>query len=381
MECRIFLLAMAACPLLAEQQTDIRETLLAPAHSCTFCQKDRAGRAMLRASFLIWQSKEWGLEFAAKSMTASDPASSLQTFKQKLFVPDFSWSPGCKVDFGYHLPHDGWDVYSRWTYYHGDFTNLKKHLGSQIGPTGYGIVPLWHYPFISISSASISAPLRFMNGASNWKLFFNSIDLDLGRSFTPLSTLIFRMHVGAKAAWLRQHYHVEYTDGTTIDGILRVAPAQSLHYLSSRMVHNSHSWGIGPKGGLESKWRFGWGFSLSADGGLSLLNSFFNLHTRFSDQLYNLTALENLSDNLHMKKHQWELTPVFEGTIGVNWGSCFGRKENPYYLGLSVAYEVQYWWSQNHAQRNFAYAAPGNMWDMRGDLQMHGLTASLKTDF
>lgn len=380
MDCRILLLAMAASPLLASPQKVIPQALLAPAHSCTFCDKESAGRMTVNGSFLIWQSKEWGLEFASKSLTSSDPASSLQTFKQKLFVPDFSWSPGCKVDLGYHLPHDAWDLYSRWTYYQGDFTHLKKHFESQIGPTGFGIVPLWHYPFISFSTQT-SDPLRFTNASANWKLFFNSIDLDLGRAFTPLRSLIFRMHIGIKGAWLRQHYHVEYGNGTLINGIIRTAPAQSLRYNDSHMGYHSYSWGIGPRGGVESKWNLGWGFSLSGDAGLSILSSFFKQHTEYLDHLYNLTAAENLTNQLHLRDHMWLLAPVFEGTIGLNWGHCFGCRKNPVYWGASIAYEVQYWWSQNHAHRNFAFQAPGNMWDMSGDLQMHGLTATLRTDF
>ena len=377
----LFILAIAAHPLLAEQKSEIAQALLAPAHSCTFCQKENHGPVSKQVSFLIWQSKEWGLEFASKSLIASDPASSYQTFKEHLYIPDFSWSPGFKVDFSFRLPRDNWDLDSRWTFYHGDCTNLKKHFGSQIEATGVGIVPLWHYPFIEFSSPT-SAPLRFMKASGNWRLYFNSLDLNLGREFTPMSSLIFRMNLGAKGSWLRQLYHAEYGDGTIIVGTIRRPPAQHFRYISSQMAFKSYSWGLGPRGGLESKWKIGRGFSLAAGAAMSLLSSFFDLRTNFSDRLHNIDDNNKpVNNDLLLKEHTWELTPVFEGNLGLDWGTCFGRKENPFYLGMTFAYEVQYWWSQNHLQRNYAFQAPGNMWDMRGDLQMHGLTASIRSDF
>lgn len=372
-------IAMATCPLIADQNICGEEAFLAPGHSCVFCQKEKPGTWMISTSFLIWQSKEWGLEFGSKSRLPKDSEPFEETFKEKLFIPDFSWSPGFKVNVGTNLPYDGWDLLSSWTYYHGDFTHLKKHLGMRTDPVGMGIVPLWHYPFFDIDSGS--DPLRFHNSAANLKLSINSIDLNLGRQFWPNCNILLRLHSGAKVYWSRQHYHVDYRHGTIVNGILEPSVIAPLEYLSSRMVHNNHAWGLGPRGGIESKWKFGWGFSLVAHTAFSLLSSFFDLSTKFHDELINESNAASLKNDLHLKLHQWNLSPVLEGNFGLDWGHCFGCVENPFYIGLTIAYEVQYWWSQNHASRNFAFTAPGNMWDMRGDLQMHGLTATIRSDF
>jgi hypothetical protein len=375
---RFIILAIASSPLFAEcNPDDFENTCLSEASPCTFCHKDRAGPLVLKASFLIWQSKEWGLEFASKSFASSNPSENIQTFQQKLSIPDFSWSPGFKIDFGYTLPYDGWDVNNRWTFYHGDLTNLKKHHDMQIAPTGYGIVPLWHYPFFDI--VDTSSPLRFQNAAANWKLYFNSFDADLGRWFSPAKSLLFRINLGAKGSWIRQHYHVDYHDSAIVTGIILPPNPVSVHILHSRMVFNSRCWGIGPRSGLETKWKFGWGFSLVAGGAFSCLYTNWNTTTEFHDQLS--ISSQNEIENLHMTDHRWELIPVFDGNLGIDWGWCFGRTEKPIYFSLMVAYEIQYWWAQNLARRNFAFHSPGNMWDMRGDLQMQGLTASIRSDF
>ena|GEM_PF-1301892 len=351
--------------------------LLAPAHSCTFCAKDRAGPIVLRTSFLIWQAKEWGLEFGSKSLIGSVPGANTQTFKQKLFVSDFSWSPGFKIDFGFNLPYDGWDVNNRWTFYHGDCTNLKKHLDLQIEPPGYGIVPLWHYPFFDLADGNV---LRFQNAAGNWRLYLNSFDINLGRSFTPVSSLLFRMNAGAKGCWIRQYYHVDYSNSPTLNAIIQPPAQEAIQYLTSRMAHESKAWGLGPRGGLESKWKFGWGFSLAAEGAFSCLATYLDLNGAYHDLIFNQEISQNENFDMKMREHEWELIPLFEGTIGLDWGTCFG-KTSPVYFGITIAYEMQYWWSQNHARRNFAFQSPGNMWDMRGDLQMQGLTASIRSDF
>ncbi len=374
----VFFLA-AASPLLAG--FDCYRSPLAPARPCPYPEKDEKGAPKIKASALVWQSKMEGLEFASKSLIPADPASTVQSFREKLFVPDFAWNPGFKLAAGANLPYDGWDTLARYTYYHGDLTDLKKTFDSQIGPTGLGIVPLWHYPFIEISTSVISPPLRFRNAAGNWKLNFNSMDFEFGREFFALPSLPVRMHLGAKAAWTTQLYSASYSGGTQFTGILAAPADVSLVYLESKMVSASHAWGLGPRAGVDSKWNMGWGLSLIADAALSLLYTYTKVTTKFDDLLQNLTAGGLLGPHMQMKEKVKEVIPALEASLGFDWGRCFCCTGRPIYFGATVAYEVQYWWSQNHMRRNYPYKAPANLWDSRGALQMQGLTATLRWDY
>ena len=327
-------------------------------------------------SFLIWQAKEDGLEFASKSHLGTTPEDTSQNYKEKLYIPDFAWRPGFKLQFGYNLPYDNWSLESRWTYYGGNFTSLKKHINLNTSPEGVGVIPLWDYPFDNASSPV--TPLRYQNSSANLKLFFNGFDVELGRNMLPIKTLPTRLYLGAKGAWIRQFYHAEYSNGTSFTAILPSGSSATITPSSSRTAFSSHAWGIGPRAGLDGKWNLGAGFSLIADSALSLLYSVFDLHTDINKNVsIGGTATPQ---SLRLKETTHELTPVAEGVLGIDWGVCFG-KQSPIYFGMTFAYEMQYWWSQNHARRNYAFEAPGNMWDMRGDLQMHGLTVSLRSTF
>lgn len=375
-----FFCLTAASPLLAGGY-DCRRDPLAQARPCPYPKKEEQGAPKIEASFLYWQSKMDGLEFASKSFVPDDPTSSVQTFQEKLFIPDFAWQPGFKAAFGYNTPYDGWDAEARYTFYHGELTRLKKHFDSQIAPEGIGIVPLWHYPFIEIPDASLSAPLRFKNASASWKLTFNSLDFECGREFLTFPSLPVRMFLGAKAAWIRQTYRVNYSDGTAFTGLLSAPVDVTLQYLTSKMSFASHAWGLGPRTGFNSKWQMGCGLSLIADAALSLLYSHTSLTTKYDDTLENLTADELLSPQLRLQEKIKELVPVAEARLGFDWGHCFCNCRRPVYFAATLAYEAQYWWSENHARRNYPYRAPANMWDSSGALQMQGLTATLRWDY
>ncbi len=372
----IFFLA-ATAPLVAGY--DCKRSPLAPARPCPYPKKDEQGAPKIEASVLIWQSKMEGLEFASKSFIEADPFSTTQSFQEKLFIPDFAWNPGFKFAAGYNLPYDGWDAEARYTYYHGELTDLKKTFDSQIGPVGVGIVPLWHYPFIEIPTTT--NPLRFRYASSAWKLNFNSMDLECGREFFTFPSLPMRLHLGAKAAWINQTYKASYSGGTIFNGTLNSPIGSSYEYLTSKMVFASHLWGLGPRAGLDSRWNMKYGLSLIADAALSLIYSHTKLTTKYDDTLLDQTAGDLIAPHFRLKEKFSELTPALEASLGLDWGHCFCCTGRPIYFGASIAYEVQYWWSQNHARRNYPYNAPANMWDSRGALQMQGLTAALRWDY
>lgn len=332
------------------------------------------GKVVLSTSFLFWQGKLWGLEFSAKSFLGNVPGSSEQTFEQKLFVPDFAWRPGVKVKLGYNLCHDQWDLLGDWTYYHEECTSLKKHFNSQIVPEGLGVIPLWHYPFVEIVGGNEGNPLRFKSSSANWRMDFNSFDLELGRFFFPVQSLPMRFKVGAKGSLIRQFYHVDYDDGFPILAINpNTSETQIFEFPSSKFRVGTDQWGLGPRLGIESKWNFWRGFNLIGNGAFSVLCSFFDLKTVYDDIL-----VPSVNSLFVMEEHFHELTPVCEAMVGIDWGTCFCNK---FFFGFAMGYEWQYWWSMNHARRNYVQTLPGETFDMRGELQMQGLNAAIKLDF
>ena len=347
--------------------------LLAPARSAAYPAKDARGAPYASASGILWQSKLWGLEFAAKDFVPANVTSSLATFDEKLFIPDFAWQPGFKVDFGYQLPKDGWDLNSQWTYYHGEFTDLKKDFDSQTAPQGIGIIPLWYYPFQDVLS-SPPVPVRYARAHAGWKLNFNAIDLDLGRLFFVSRSLPLRITIGAKGNWINQTYTAHYRGGLIEDVLIPDVDTS----LNSLFSYQQQSWGLGPRTSFQSKWPIGMGFSLIGNGAFSLLYSTFHSVTRFNNT--QLSSSGPVSFSLRRKETLRLLAPALEAQLGFDWGMSFGTI-NPWSLDLLLSYEWQYFWSQNHARRNYSSISQGATFDSRGDLQMHGLTTTIRCDF
>jgi Legionella pneumophila major outer membrane protein precursor len=334
------------------------------------CPIPTSGGVKCDAAFLIWQSKMWGFEFAGKSFNPTNEGTPMVTLEEKVFVPDFAWRPGFKIDVGYDFGFDGWDLDSRWTFYKGEDTNLKKSFSSQIQPPGIGIVPLWFYPFYNVLSPN---QIRYFDGKMSWRHYFNAIDLEIGRCSALTKRLSMRLYGGLKGAWMRQMYRVIYQNGSTIAATVPGTDGMvSFALLESTIAFKNETWGAGPRAGFDSRWRLLWGFSLIADMGFSLLFSKVETRRDQNDLTLNTGVSALQPFHMHMVTGSHQLKPAVEGKLGIDWETCIAARS---ILGFSIAYEAQYWWAQNELRRNYTHAAPGDMFPMRGDLQMHGLTA------
>ena len=336
------------------------------------CPIENPGGVRCYGAFLIWQSKMWGFEFAGKSSVPTNAGTPSLSLKEKAFVPDFAWRPGFKIDLGYDFDFDGWNLDSRWTYYKGEDTSLKKNFISQLNPPGMGIEPLWFYPFYNVISPN---QIRFYQGTMSWRHYFNSIDLEIGRSSLLNARLSMRLYGGLKGAWMHQYYRVNYHTGSTIAAIVPGTDGTvSFDLLESSSAFKNKTWGAGPRAGLESRWKIRWGFSLIADASLSLLYSKIETHRDQNDLNLNVGLGTQQPFHVHMLTNSHQLKPVAEAKLGLDWKTCIYSRS---IIGVLIGYEIQYWWAQNELRRNYTHAAPGNMFPMRGDLQMHGLTAEV----
>src|SRR3990167_739958 len=351
----------------AQQSTPISSTLpqkeLPPSSN--------EGSPFFDVSFLIWQSKMWGMEFAAKSTIPTNEGTSVVSLNEKISVPDFAWRPGVKFDVGYQFAFDNWDVDGRWTWYRGETTHLKKHIDLQTNPTGLGVVPLWFYPFYTVLSPSV---IRYFEATSSWRHYFNSLDLEIGR-FSAISTKTdLHLFAGVKGAWMHQYYRVEYENGSTIEAIF---PGQSgttpYTLLQSTVVFDNKTWGGGPRAGFDSRWKLGYGIAVDINGAFSLLYSGAKTTRNQRDLNLQTDIDEETTFHVKLETDSKQLKPVLEMQLGADWKYEFSQLSQ---VGLAILYELQYWWGQNNIRRGYSHVLPGGTFPSRGDLQMHGLTAT-----
>lgn len=343
-------------------------------HTCllsTEKQQPSYGSPFFDLSFLIWQSKMWGVEFGAKSLDPTNETTSTITLDEKAYVPDFAWRPGFKVEAGYQFAFDHWDVDTRWTWYRGETTHLKKHIDLQIVPEGEGVVPLWFYPFYTVEAPSV---IRFYEATSSWRHYFDSIDLEIGRlsALTPKSD--WHLFAGLKGAWMHQYYRVEYENGSTIDAILAgVSGTTPYALLHSNIAFDNKTWGGGPRAGFDFRWKMGYGIAIETNTAFSLLYSGVKTTRDQYDVNLNTTTNENTPYHLKAKTNSHQLKPVVEAQLGVDWQYDFYKTSQ---IGFAILYELQYWWGQNNLRRGYSHLLPGGLFPSRGDLQMHGLTTT-----
>lgn len=335
------------------------------------------------ASFIYWQGKMAGLDFAAKSNSASSPTPIIQeAINSRVYTPDFKWEPGVKAVFGYTFNYDGWDTLGRWTYFHGKLTNAKRSFSAALSPLGLGISPLWYYPFFQ-NTNPFTESILYRHASNYWNLVMNTWDWEWGRNFSVNDWLSLRLHGGIKTGYLRQTYKVHYEDGTLLAVQINTQTPSTFQYLKSDFVATNRFWGIGPRLGVDSKWKLGWGVSLIADSSFSIIPSFFKVRSTANDLVIDVDealttgALPLTAD---VRENFLDFIPVFQTLLGFDWGICLGRC-SPFYMGLTVGYEMQYWWDVNQSRRGITVAVPGYQYNSHGDWQVQGLTASFNFQY
>lgn len=342
--------------------------------SAELCQSEKKIGVYLKFYGLVWQSKEGSLEFAAKNKYYTDIIDTNRATNQITFItPDFGWKPGFKLEMGYYLPIDDWDLKANWTHYDGGFSNNKKHINVELAPAGNGVIPIQFLYYLPDATTGVP---RFHYVTGDLDIHFNSFDLDAGRYFWIGKKFSFRPYGGLKCGWIDQNYKIYYKEGNQLADV----NSNQLFIDSSISSFKNDSLGVGPKIGFEAKCHLKKRFQLLANGSFSILPTRFKLKKDQGDAVRTIVSGVNVSSyyKFVLKEKFNMFNPNIGLQLGAGYGDCFFKH---YFLGLFVSYEMQYWWAQNQIRRfitkqNFALTTPS-----RGDLMLHGLTAFIKFEF
>lgn len=321
-----------------------------PCQSCTPCSAVWTGGF----SLLAWQAREEGLAFAFDNSPEASSAS--VNIDGKLVDIDFNWEPAFKIDLGCLFPDRSWDFSSRWTYFYTHSTHTA-HASPNADSTG--LFPLWVLP------SGNTAPLQLYGTArGSWQLHLNEIDLEMGYHPFLTPALSIRFDGGLKLLSADQRFRVDYSDGITAGGV---------HLVSAQAVLHNKALGIGPRLGFDSKWRLGKGWSLIGNLAGSLPLCSFKIHRNDYDVSERLPAGTASFVDSFFKQSVWVFRPVLEAALGFGWDACFGCRKQ-YAFGLQANYELQYFWEQNLMGMLVNEAIIHQVFQPRGDLQLHGAT-------
>jgi len=321
----------------------------------TYLKSPKTVGIYFTGEFLYWNGELEGLDYVIRSKSPSGAASNLPfdiapTMKDgKALYPDFSWDPGFRIGIGYHIPHDQWDIYLDWTRFQNDASN------SSHPPSGGSIDGTWL--LTSFGSAATFA-------SAHWKLDYDVLDLELGRSYYLTKALSARPFIGLRGVWIDQHYRTAY-HGITVSRGFFLPPA--ITNIQLKMKNDYKAFGL--RAGSDLDWAFNRHWSLIGEASVCLVYGFFDVSQRSSVSNPIAPFQIDSKEEFHTTKAN------FEVAIGLQWNAYFANDR--YHLAIAGKYEFIEWFNQNQLTRfsgTYRYPAYGN-------LMLQGATLSARFEF
>lgn len=264
---------------------------------------------------------------------------------------DFDWDFGFRAGAGYQFDADSWDTQVYWTWFRTEAKDRREvhpEFLPLLGPTAE-IHPEFFAADLS-GDSSESAAIR-------WSVLMNMFDGELGRRYWISKGLSLRPFVGLKGGWINQSVDVGY-------GNLIVADAPT--EISARERLKNDFWGIGPAGGVGTKWKLrdfcGHYPSIFGDFSLATLWGTWTTQDDYRD---------SSGKNIVLRQGNTTLGAlILRGIVGVGWDVEWGKSR----FAARLGYETQYWLNQLRV-------ATSQLVRLHGDLTLQGVAFKGQFDF
>ncbi len=350
----------------------------------------------IEADFIYWYASQDGLNYAAGGVLNNyfGPSNNDYCQSSRAGIKG-KMAPGFKVAAGLDLDYDGWDTLARYTWLrvnsrhnHGDcYCGPCSPCDSNSGTTSAGVGPYYpmlqgNYNTLGTDEASAYSDILATGARGYWKLHFNVIDWEIGRSFFISPKLVLRPHMGLKGTWQKQCHDIDYTFVGVANA--NVSPESGLptsyNYTDETEVysvyHMQRYWGIGTRMGIDSSWMITQCFSIFGDMAASTMFGYFkDTRTDVSNVVDNTTGStiveNNTRINLAGRRHQ--VNAVLETQIGLRYDYLFSDDE--YRFRLQAGWESQIWFNQNQ------FLAEDLANQQGANLGFQGLTLNVRFDF
>lgn len=258
---------------------------------------------------------------------------------------NFKWDYGFRLGAGCNFRYDEWDTALYWTWFQTDAKHIIPFkLNASISPEF----------FAGFLSGNTPQSMR-----AKWGLLFNMFDWELGKKYWTRKRLFLRPFLGLKGGWINQSIHGQYYN-LTIDNV-------HTNNSGNEFLKNNF-WGIGPLGGIDTKWRinnFGHNF-FGFFGDFSVATMW---GTWISSDLYKNTLSKTSAVNT---KNSSLGALMFRGCMGIEWNATF--KPNKSRFTTKLGYEMQFWLNQLRI-------ATFQLQRLHDDLTLQGVTFNCRLDF
>jgi hypothetical protein len=254
----------------------------------------------------------------------------------------FDWNPGFRVGFGHQLDEEAWDVKFYWTY----FRTSRDATAS-----GDCVFPQFF-------TGSVSGDASHFNwGSIDWRLTYNTIDLEAGRKFAIGEAAWIRPSMGIKTAIIQQKCQLDL--------------ANAGNGLSAEEDVAHDFCGVGPSFGISGAWNPPKCTSLSLVGSFSvdLLFGQWNVNDAYARTDNQPLAAGVYGAFVTSMKDASLGVPALRYFLGLEWAH-----EGQMKITARVGYELQ-WWANQQRVTTFQQLP------MHGDLTLEGLTCGVSVGF
>ena len=277
------------------------------------------------ADLLVWNVQESGSENWAEVITGGSGAPELCDIRSV----DFDWNAGFRVGLSYGMKHDQWDTGLCYTRF---LTSGNDHVSSS--PNSIFSAYLGNFYVDNPTGAGING-LAYQKASMQWTIHFNIFDWELGRNYWVSKALSLRPFLGLKGGWIHQLIQTKWQHPT-----LPPAPPPFKPFNKGRESLKNNFWGVGPSGGLNTKWKV----LTTQNHSLSLFGDFSGAimygHWAFNDVYRNDIKQKvsvKLSDNT-------SAAAMFKLAMGFGWDANFSSER--YRFSSRLGYEAQFWLDQ-----------------------------------
>lgn len=290
------------------------------------------GKVSVGADWLYWKVQQDGV--LPGSVVTTTTVDSLTTTSSRRSHPSFKWDSGFRVNLGYELPCDCWDVNLAYTYIpsHARINNFVADAET--------------VRFVPVDGASFAAY------TSKWDFNGNNIDLDLGRTVAFGECLTVRPHVGFRTTWFDQKFRSVGINGDV---------TQTATIATTSIKEKFQGYGV--EAGLWTDYKLGCGVSLVGHFGGSILYSKFKINSTAVSALVvenaeTITAIDYSSESFYAA------TPSVDYFIGLQYADTL----------CDTIFKARLGWEQHVLFDTNRYLSSGN-------LSTQGLTLGVDVGF
>lgn len=329
------LLMLAAVSIQAQSNTEeVDHQNLVP-----FTQKrNRRISCFFTGEWLYWNTRQGGMQYATRYNPIEGDMADAQTKNV-----EFGWHSGWRCGGGCNFGCDRWHLYF-------SYTLFQPGANSSINGV---LFPYLMYQGNNLVQATVVDAAR-----AQWSMDFKTWNVEIGRKCPLSDSFALRAYAGLKGAGIDQQAQIQYTGGP-------VTPPGGEYNINLDQKFS----GFGVRGGLDSIWTLGAGFSFAGNLSSALLWGTFDTH---QNQTLLTLPLIDWRDSIKA------MAPMIQALIKGSWDHCFFN--NRFHLGIQASLETQYWWQQNIVERFVDTFFPISV-NTREDLGFYGFSLGGRIDF